>query len=165
MRLIKYKIFTLNISNYIGYKKIIKIKNNNRFSFFKKRKYKKFLLSKNLRIFLKYSIFKSIKKLFGFGITISLKLITMLGIKSNFYFKQLRKRQFYTLKKFCYYFLPKLIFGKETYHQLNKVLKNRLHAGTYPAIRLNQGLPFNGQRTRTNASTSRWFSYKNKFNK
>lgn len=165
MRLIKFKIFNLNISNYIGYKKIIKLKFNNRFSFFKNRKHKKFLINTKLRIFLKRSILKCISKLFGYGKIISFQLITMLGIKSNFFFKKIRMRQFYALKKICYFFLQNKIFGKEIYHQFSRIFRNRLNAGTYHAIRLKQGLPFNGQRTRTNASTSRWFSRMNKFNK
>ena len=102
----------------------------------------------------------SLKTIKGFSISTCKLLLSSLGCLVLFSTTNLRSSHLQKLQKLVFFL--KLSFGTETLRQLVFNARETLRLAKHRrAIRFFQGLPVRGQRTRTNAQTSR----KHKVNK
>ena len=101
---------------------------------------------------IKLKVFQFLKTVYGLGLKKSKLILIRLGV--NY------KTTLFQLKKFRLYKLHRKLVNLEKFFLddtlLNRELQthyNRVKIGSYKGIKLNIGLPVNGQSTRTNAKT------------
>jgi len=95
----------------------------------------------------------ALQKIYGLGLTKSLKICKLLGFSQNFKLSNLTNEQLKRLIK-TIESLDFLITG-ELKKQKSFALKELINLKTYRGIRRIQGLPVRGQRTHTNGKTAK----------
>lgn len=96
----------------------------------------------------------------GIGIKLSLQVCKWLGLSKKTRWSQLSLNQRNSLKTFLSgtqveAFSGSKFFGSEYRREATKRKKAIIALGTFRGIRLRQGLPVRGQKTRSNAKTSK----------
>lgn len=99
------------------------------------------------------SIFFALTSIFGIGKSNSLIICKKLGFSKNFKIKNLSKEQIQTLVALIESLNLILVSDLKKFKSL--IIKNLIAIKSYRGLRLKQGLPVRGQRTHTNARTSR----------
>jgi small subunit ribosomal protein S13 len=99
------------------------------------------------------SIFFALTSIFGIGKSNSHIVCKKLGFSVNFKIKNLSKEQIQTLVATIEYSNLILVADLKKFNSLN--IKKLSAIKSYRGLRLKQGLPVRGQRTHTNARTSR----------
>jgi len=101
----------------------------------------------------KKSVMFALTSIFGIGKINSFLLCKKLGFSQNLKVKDLSKEQFVKLVKTIE--SSNLILASDLKKERLLKLKTLLSIKSYKGLRRNQGLPIRGQRTHTNARTSR----------
>jgi len=99
------------------------------------------------------SVFFALKYIYGIGAVNSLSICRKLGFSVNLKIKDLSKEQINQLVSFIESLNLELTDDLKKSKLLNK--KRLISIKSYRGLRKNQGLPVRGQRTHTNAQTSR----------
>jgi small subunit ribosomal protein S13 len=99
------------------------------------------------------SISFALTSIFGVGKSNSIIICKKLGFSKNFKIKNLSKEQIQTLVTLIESFNLILVSDLKKFKSL--IIKNLVTIKSYRGLRLKQGLPVRGQRTHTNARTSR----------
>lgn len=94
----------------------------------------------------------SLKKIFGLNKTSLKKIFKNLGINQNSKLKELNKIQ---IDKLIKYIDKNYIIEQDLKKNIKENLSHLYNIKNYKGIRLLKGLPVNGQRTHTNAKTSK----------
>jgi small subunit ribosomal protein S13 len=110
-----------------------------------------YLLNYNLQIDKK--IYIELKKIFGLGLVVSLKITKKLGFCKNTSFKLLTKNQVLKFKKVMSFFSFFLSDNLKKFQMMN--FKRVLRLNLLKAVRKLKGLPVRGQRTKTNSKTAK----------
>nr|YP_009755803.1 ribosomal protein S13 [Gonatozygon brebissonii]QIQ23080.1 ribosomal protein S13 [Gonatozygon brebissonii] len=94
----------------------------------------------------------ALTQIFGIGPNKSLQVCDNLGISDTYFVAQLTKTQIdQMIKRMALQFL----IDSELRRIIQKDIKRLIHIGCYRGFRHTEGLPLRGQRTHTNAKTSR----------
>ena len=94
----------------------------------------------------------ALTKIFGIGLNKSNQLCDKLGISEAYKVNQLTKNQIDQILKI---FNQNYLIDSELIRIIQNDVKRLIHIGCYRGLRHNYGLPLRGQRTHTNAKTSR----------
>lgn len=103
------------------------------------------------------SVFYSLSKVYGIGKTTSFKICKTLGFSANLKIKQLSKSQIKNLVFFIDNSGLKINDNLKQFKILS--IQNLISIKAYRGLRKIKGLPVRGQRTKTNAKTSKKFKY------
>jgi small subunit ribosomal protein S13 len=98
-------------------------------------------------------IFVSLTKIYGVGHFTAVLICKKLGFSKNLKIKNLSKEQIVKLVKTIEFLKLNISSDLKKSNMLN--LKNLISIKSYRGLRRNQGLPVRGQRTHTNAKTSK----------
>lgn len=96
----------------------------------------------------------ALTQIFGIGQKKSLQLCEKLGISNTFFVVQLTKNQIDQIIKII---TQNYLIDSELRKIIQNDIKRLIHIGCYRGFRHTEGLPLRGQRTHTNAKTSRKF--------
>lgn len=99
------------------------------------------------------SVFFALKHIYGIGSSNALNICRKLGFSENFKIKSLSKEQISQLLNLIEYLNIELASDLKKSQLINR--KKLINVKSYRGLRRNQGLPVRGQRTHTNAQTSR----------
>ena len=104
------------------------------------------------------SVSFALQKIYGLGLTQSLKICKTLGFSSNLKLSRLSNDQLKKLIKTIESL--DLLITTELKKQKSFALKELVNLKTYRGIRRIQGLPVRGQRTHTNGKTAKYVRFK-----
>jgi small subunit ribosomal protein S13 len=94
----------------------------------------------------------ALTKIFGVGLKKANQICDKLGISETYKVNQLTKNQIDQIIKI---FNQSYLIDSELLRIIQNDVKRLIHIGCYRGFRHNEGLPLRGQRTHTNAKTSR----------
>jgi small subunit ribosomal protein S13 len=94
----------------------------------------------------------ALTKVFGIGASRANQICEKLGLSETYKVNQLTKNQIDQILKI---FNQNYLIDSELLRIIQNDVKRLIHIGCYRGLRHNEGLPLRGQRTHTNAKTSR----------
>jgi len=97
------------------------------------------------------SIFSALTQIYGLGTKQALTIIKMLGFSSNLKVNSLSEKQQLNLTQFC----NSMVLSKDLKMQNLQIKKKLISIKSFKGLRRRIGLPIRGQRTHTNARTSK----------
>ena len=99
------------------------------------------------------SVWIALTLIYGIGKPTSVKICKRLGFSLNFKIKDVTEEQTLEILKLVEFL--NLITNNELKQLKSQILKNLVEMKCYKGLRRNRGLPVRGQRTHTNAKSSR----------
>ena len=103
--------------------------------------------------------FRALTSTYGIGMARAKKLSMRYGLLLRVKVANVRRRKISKLNR---YVARKYVIGKDLRRRALRAVKIHKRIGSYKGLRFRQGLPANGQRTRSNANTCRRFKSKKK---
>jgi len=97
-----------------------------------------------------------LRKVFGFGTTKMNYLFLIFKLNRKLKLNQVEPVKLKKIEQVANQFN----YGPEFYNYCNAKLLNNFIGGSYKELRLSQGLPVNGQRTRSNSRTAKQVNFK-----
>jgi len=97
-------------------------------------------------------LYQNLRQYFGINHFTAKKIMSNLGLHLNSRKVKKTQKDFWIIGNKL---LQKYIFGKNLKDEKSKIISKLKANGSYSGIRFSQGLPTNGQRTRTNRKTAR----------
>jgi small subunit ribosomal protein S13 len=94
----------------------------------------------------------ALTKIFGIGLNKANQICDKLGLSDTYKVNQLTKNQIDQIIKI---FNQSYLIDSELLRIIQNDVKRLIHIGCFRGLRHNEGLPLRGQRTHTNAKTSR----------